>query len=412
MITRKPRIFYGYIVILAGTIASAFMIGTYTSFGIFFKPISSELGWTRATTSVAGSVAALVTGFFGILAGRVTDKYGPKLVLIASGFLFGIGNFLMSQISTPWHLYMFYGVLLGAGMSAADIPIVTTIARWFVKRRGMMTGITKAGAGVGLVSMPLLLSWLISTRGWRDAYAIIGIVAAVGIVSMALLFKRDPSKTGELPDGAINVEVSDSSTITRHFSLREAMETRQLWLFSAAWVSFMFVMQVVMIHIANYVTDVGLSAATAAAILSVIGGFSILGRLGLASLSDILGTKSAYLIAFSFLATALLWLQFARQTWMFYLFGAIYGTAHGACFALIAPLVAGLFGVQSLGSILSVIFLIGTLGAIISPMLAGRIFDIMGNYQLAFWLCFAMSIVGIVLILLLRPTNKGGTNEP
>ncbi len=93
---------------------------------------------------------------------------------------------------------------------------------------------------------------------------------------------------------------------------------------------------------------------------------------------------------------------------MFYLFAALYGTAHGASFALLSPMVAGLFGLQSLGTILGVVLFMGTPGGIISPILAGWIFDIIGNYQLAFWICFAFSVVGLIMISLLRPTSSRG----
>jgi len=386
-------------------------VGTYVSFGVFFKLLLSEFGWTRTTTSAATSVAALVMGFSGIAVGRLTDKFGPKVVLIVCGLLMGLGTLLMSQISALWQLYLFYGVLVGSGMSAAEIPIVATIARWFVKRRGMMTGITKVGAGVGMMVMPLLANWLISSYNWRSAYTIIGTITLAGIVLMALLFKRDPSQIGEMPDGTTEVEATELNINTHQFSVKKAMGTSQFWIFSAAWLSFMFCMQAVTLHIVPHVTDVGISATIAATILSMIGGFSILGRLGLPSLSDSLGTKAAYMIAFSFLAISLLWLQFAKEAWMFYLFAAFYGTTHGASFALLSPMVAGLFGVQSLGTTLGVILFGSTIGSLISPVLAGRIFDIMGNYQLAFWICFTLSVAGLILISLLRPISSGGTND-
>lgn len=407
--SKRPRIFYGYIVVAASIVASIFMVGAFSSFGIFFKPMSSEFGWPRATTSVAASLAGLVIGFASIAVGRLTDRYGPKVVMLGCGLLMGLGHLLMSQAGALWNLYLFHGVLNGGGMSASEIPIVATIARWFVKKRGMVIGITKAGAGIGMMVMPLLASWLIASYGWRNAYAVIGILALVGIMSMGLLFKRDPAEIGEQPDGVTQVEATTAELPVQHYTLREALVTRQFWLFAMIWFSFMFCLQVVMVHIANHVTDLGISAGIAAGVLSVIGGFSILGRLGLASLSDIIGSKRAYLIAFGLMACALLWVQFARQPWMFYIFAAFYGMAHGACFALLAPMNAQLFGLKSLGSILGIILFIGTFGSIISPILAGRIFDIMGSYQLAFWICFTVAVAGIILIALLRPmASRGG----
>ena len=117
--SRKPKVFYGYIVVVAGIIASIFMIGAFTSFGIFFKPLSSEFGWSRATTSIATSISSIAMGLAAIATGRLTDKYGPRVVLIACGLFMGLGNLLMSQVSALWQLYLFYGILFGTGMGAA-----------------------------------------------------------------------------------------------------------------------------------------------------------------------------------------------------------------------------------------------------------------------------------------------------
>ncbi len=407
---KKPGLFYGYVIVAAGILVSILLVGAYTSFSVFFKPMSSELGWIRATTSVAASLSALVVGLAGIATGRLTDKYGPKVVFITCGLFTGVGTLLMSQVNSLWQLYLYYGLLVGIGMTGCDIPVITTVARWFVRRRGMMVGITKVGAGIGIMLVPLLSSWLIVEYDWRRAYIITGLVLLVGVTALAFLFKRDPGQIGRLPDGVMETPVSTSTPDIR-FSLREAMATRQFWTFSAMWFSFAFCMEVVMIHIVPHVTDLGFSETTGALVLSVIGGFSILGRFGLASLSDILGTKKVYIIAMALLALSLVCLLLAREPWTFYLFAALYGTAHGACFATLSPIIAGLFGVGSLGAILGIVLFIGTTGSLISPVLAGRIFDIIGNYQMAFWICLAFSIVGLLLIATLRPISRqGGPN--
>ncbi len=409
---KSPKFFYGYVIVAAGFLSSMFMVGAFTSFGVFFKPLLSEFGWTRAMTSAAMSIATMVMGFSSLANGRLTDKYGPKIVLMACGFLMGLGFLLVSQVNALWQLYLFYGLLVGSGMSAVDITITATIVRWFVKKRGMMAGIAKVGAGIGITVGSLWVNWLISNNGWRQAYAILGSTILVGVISMALFFKRDPQQIGALPDGASGLPVTGQAADPRQFSLREAMSTRQFGLFTAIWFSFMFCIQMVMVHIVPHATDVGISAAFAAGILSVIGAFSILGRLGLTSLSDIWGTRTAYIITFALLVTALIWLQFTRETWTFYLFAALYGTAHGASFALLSPMVAGLFGLGSLATILGVILFVGTFGGLVSPTLAGWLFDKMGNYQLAFGIALALSSIGLLLVSQLKPTDsKGEAND-
>ena len=397
--------FYGYIVAIGCLIVSMLMVGTYGSYGIFLKPIASEFGWTRAITSGARSMAHFLYGFFCIITGRLTDKFGPRAVLIGCGLYLGIGYILMSQISSVWQLYVFYGLFIGIGISGADTPVLSTVARWFVKRRGTVTGFVKAGAGIGILTIPFLSQWLISNYGWRDAYVIIAIFCAIGVVSAALFLKRDPAQIGQLPDGATKVDTVASNISVHHFSLREVLSTQQFWLLSLVWISFSFCMQIVLVHTAAHATDIGISTTIAATVLSAVGGFSIIGRLSMGAVSDALGKKSTFIIAFSSMASSMVLIQFANEAWIFYLFALLYGVAHGAIFTLISPMTAELFGLGSLGAILGTILFIGTIGGSVSPFLAGYIFDITGSYQLAFLFCLVLSVVAIVLLLFLKPLD-------
>ena len=397
--------FYGYVVAIGCLIVSLLMVGTYESYGIFLKPITSEFGWTRAMTSGARSIAHFLFGFMGIITGRLTDRFGPQAVVIGCGLFLGIGYILMSQVNSVWQLYLFYGLFIGIGTSGTDAPVLSTVARWFVKRRGTVTGFVKAGAGIGILTIPFLSQWLISNYGWRDAYVIIAIFCAIGVVSAAMFLKRDPAQIGQLPDGATKVDTVASNISVHHFSLREVLSTQQFWLLSLVWISFSFCMQIVLVHTAAHATDIGISTTIAATVLSAVGGFSIIGRLSMGAVSDALGKKSTFIIAFSSMASSMVLIQFANEAWIFYLFALLYGVAHGAIFTLISPMTAELFGLGSLGAILGTILFIGTIGGSVSPFLAGYIFDITGSYQLAFLFCLVLSVVAIVLLLFLKPLD-------
>ena len=381
-------------------------MGISSSFGVFFKPLSLELGWTRATTSFAIGLAHLVLGIASIGGGKLTDRYGPRMVFIACGIIYGLGYLLMSQVSTIWQLYLFYGVIVGIGQSVVDTPVFATLARWFDKNRGMAVGVSKVGAGVGIMLIPLLATWLIASVGWRDTYIIIGVVATVGILSAGLVYKRDPGQVGALPDGATVEENAYSDITSRHFSLREAIGTRQFRIFSVIWIGCMFSVQLVLVHIVPHITDLGISATIAATVISVVGGASILSRLVIGNLNDRIGTKSAFAIALAFLTASMIWVLFAREVWMFYLFAVIYGISHGAFWTLLSPMLAGLFGLGSIGVIIGVIIFVGTISATISPLLTGLIFDIMGSYQLAFIIALIFSIIALLLVTLLKPTSQ------
>jgi len=211
--TGKPRFFYGYAVVGAAFIVMLVAQGAFLSFGVFFKPVLTDFGWTRAMTSGAFSLCFLLNGLLGIGMGMLNDRRGPRLVVTTCGILLGAGYLLMSQIDTIWQLYLFYGVIVGIGISGAWVPLLSTVSRWFVKRRALMCGIVLSGVGIGVVIIPPLAAWLISIYSWRTSYIIVGIIVLVLVILAAQFLRRDPSQVGQLPYGAIEVEAESSGLV-------------------------------------------------------------------------------------------------------------------------------------------------------------------------------------------------------
>jgi len=403
---KKPKLFYGYIVVLAAFGIQAVAWGLCSTFGVFFNPLLIEFGWTRAMISGAFSLCFLILGFISIIVGGLNDRFGPRMIMVVCGFFVGLGYLLMSQLNTIWQLYLFYGVIVGIGMSGMDVLSLSTIARWFVRRRGMMSGIVKAGAGIGMVIMPPIASWLISSYGWRTSYFIIGIIALALVILVAQFLRRGPAQMGQLPDGEEEVNIGCLNSADGGFSFQEAIHTRQFWMLCVIFLLVGFCVEAIIVHIVPHATDLGISAVSAASILAVIGGVSIIGRFVMGSAGDRVGNKPAYLICFGLLSVALLWMQLARELWMLYLFACVYGFAHGGFFAVISPWVAELFGLSSHGVILGAVLFSTTIGGAIGPVLAGHIFDITSSYQLAFLVFTVACIVGFILTLLLKPITN------
>ncbi len=400
---KEPRFFYGYVLVLASFAILLITRGGLYSFGVFFEPMLVEFGWTRALTSGAYSLNMFLHGLLVIGAGKLNDRFGPRLVLTAGGLLWGLGYLLMSQVSVVWQLYLFYGVIMGIGFSGYIVPLTSTVARWFVRRRGMMTGIVMAGIGAGAMIMPLLAGWFISSYGWRLSFTALGISSLIFIISAAQFLKRDPQSRGQLPYGGTDLEQRCLSLTDRDFSLREAIHTRQLWML---WVIFLcvgFPMITVMVHIVIYATGLGIPAASAVNILSVAGGANIAGRIVMGSATDRIGNRPVLLIGLIILLASLVWLQFAKDLWTLYLFTALFGFAWGGSLVLVSPIVAELFGLGSHGVLLGFVDAGITVGGTIGPVLVGHIFDITGSYQLGFLICAMVTVVGLILALFLKP---------
>ena len=123
--------------------------GAFYAFGIFFKPVVSEFGWSRAATSGAASVSLMVTGILAIIMGGLTDKYGARFVITVGGILLGLGYFLMSKVTAIWQFYLFYSLIIGFGMTGSFIPPLSSVARWFTK---LFTSASNASGVVNTLS--------------------------------------------------------------------------------------------------------------------------------------------------------------------------------------------------------------------------------------------------------------------
>ena len=165
---------YGWIVVACCTILMMAGFGIYYSFSVFFASLQAEFGWTRARTSSVFSLYLVFSGVFSILAGRVLDQYGPRVVVLILGVVTGVSLFLMSGIQASWELYLYYSVLLSLGTGPIYIVAMSTASRWFEKKRGTAVGIVGAGAGLGSVLLSPFSAWLIADYSWRQAYLVLG----------------------------------------------------------------------------------------------------------------------------------------------------------------------------------------------------------------------------------------------
>lgn len=407
--TSKGKFFYGYVIAASCFGIQAVGIGTYFSYGVLFNPLISEFGWSRASIAGASSVAFLLMGFLGMGVGRLNDRIGPRKLMSVTGIFFGLGYLLMSSLDAVWQLYLFFGIVFGIGLSSIDVIALTTIARWFVKKRGFVTGIVKVGTGAGQMTIPFVASILITRYGWRHACVVIGVAVMAILVSIAQFMRRDPHLMGLSPDGNAQGPAGSPHPAAESLSLPEALRTRQFWTLCAAFLAIVFCAMIVVVHIVPFAHDIGVSPTTAAGVLSVIGGLSMAGRFICGLAIDRIGSKKVMLFCFILLIAALLWLQTAKALWMLYAFAVIYGVAHGGFFTTFSPIIAEFFGIKSHGALFGIAMFNGTVGGAVGPFLAGYIFDVTDGYGAAIWICTLVAALGFVLISLLKPAGKSQT---
>ncbi len=394
---------YGYTIFAACFTIQAVGIGSYVAYGVFFNALMSEFHWSRATISGASSLAFFMMGFVGMLIGRLNDRYGPRLLMSVTSLFFGAGLMLMSQLNSVLQLYIFYGVLLGIGLSSIDVIALTTIARWFSLRRGAMTGLVKVGTGAGQFTIPLIASFLIGLVGWRHTYLIIGVAASLILFGVAQILKRDPDEFQRASRGDTTSGRQIDPDESRSLSFEKTRKTYQFWNLCIVNFLVIFCLISIIIHIVPHARDIGLSAGQAAGVLSTIGGVSMLGRFISGLAIDRYGSRAIMGACLLLLIISLLWLQIAETLWMLFLFAFIYGLAHGGIFTAVSPIVAEIFGIKAHGTILGIVVCFGTTGGAIGPIFTGQLFDMTGSYAPAFLAFIIISTCSLGILYLLKP---------
>ncbi len=396
--TSKPRagIFYGWVIVAAGFVILSLAWGFQYSYGVFLTELCRDLDWTRTMVSGAYALFMFWHSITYLLAGRLNDKYGPRLALAISIIALSAGYALMSIIKAPWELYMFYGVIIGTGNGFCFVPVTSTVSRWFTVRRGTALGITVAGIGIGTLALAPFAQFLISRFDWRTSYLVIaGILLVIGL-PISRLMRLNPSEKGLLPDGVKEIvegSKHNSLSFMIDFTPKQAIKTKAFWLLFVVCALLVFTVQLVMVHLKAYATDVDITPMVAATILGFVGGASVLGRIVMGSASDKIGRKASFLIACLLLAVMMLWLLKARQPWQFYLFSVIFGFGYGSWVPLFPAITADWFGTKYHGTIYGMIMLASGIGGAIGSVLGGYVSDTMGSYDIAIVIGAAMAFI-------------------
>jgi MFS family permease len=397
------KIYYGYIVVAASFLIITLMYGAQSSFGVFFKPMSGEFGWSRAETAGPFALNMAVTGILSIFSGRISDRFGCQKLVSIGGVFLGVGFILMSFTHSLWQLYLFFGLLVGIGVSTIYVPIVSLIARWFTKRRGLISGISTSGVGVGIVIIPMMASRVMEGFGWRISLVVIGVILLVMIVPLGQLLKSAP-QNGKLAGKREDSPKAVTESV-KGIPFSQAIKTAPFWMISIAWLLFGFFYHTAIVHLVPYATDLGMSAVSAATILTVIGVTGTAGRLTLGYIADRFGNMFTTYLSCFIVCLCYIGLIFTGGIWTLYLFAVIFGyvVAFGL---LLVPIMAEYFGLKEVGVLSGFGLFTYYVGAALGPELAGGIFDATGTYHLAFIGCAIAAFFTALLILFARVIYK------
>jgi MFS family permease len=392
----RPGFFRYYTLVIGAFLSLVAAALVVVGFGVFFTPMSSQFGWTHAETSWAVSIMTVVSGFLGVVAGRICDRFNPRPVIIIGGVLEGLSYLFLSRTSSLWMLYVGFGILIGVGMANIP-PLVSLVTRFYTRRRGVMIGITMAGAGVGGTIAPPLSLYFISTYGWQNAYLILGCIVLAVVAASGFLLYYSRQRSQPLIDPTLSQEKKRPEI--KELSPQQAVHTGSFWILGIVVFCFSFIFQALTVHLVPGAADLRVSTATAASLLSIINLTNMVSSFGMGVVADRIGSFLSILISQFCMAAGLLLLLFVREPWALYLFAILFGAGFGIINFSRSLIIADLFGLISHSVIYGVMNLFLSIGGTIGPIAAGYIFDLTGHYQITFIILAGLSLISLIMTL-------------
>ncbi|MBI4589860.1 MAG: MFS transporter [Candidatus Rokubacteria bacterium] len=395
------------------TLALAY--GVWYSYSLFFVALLHEFGWSRSLLAGAFSVFALAHGCLSPALGWLSDRVGPRRLVVAGGLIFGLALVADGAISRPWHLYLTFGILTAVGAAAAGwVPAVVLVQRWFPERPGFTFGIASSGIGVGIFLVVPLCQVLIEWLGWRWAFRTVGGLALLWVIPATLALVRDPptGRATATPSGgddsspwAASLATAAGSAGPRERTLQAAARTLPFWLFAGALFLGSFCTQTLLIHQAAYLVDHEIPALMAALVVSVVGLSSIVSKTGGGWLSDRLPREVVYTLGMGCVVSsvgALGLIAIAPVAILAYAYGVLVGLGYPVTASLMPAVVGDHFRGRHFGSIFGTLQLFSALGGSAGPWVAGRLFDLTGSYRAAFLAAVCAAVAATVALWLAR----------
>ena len=383
------------------------LYGIRHSFAAFFPFILSDYGWTRGSTALMFSINVLLYGILAPITGSLVDRWKPKMMMSLGVLIIGTSTALCALANELWQFYVLFGILLSLGMAFSGGPVmIPVVSRWFTRRRGAAIGIVVSGGSLSF-SMVIFAEYLISIFGWRIAFLFLAVIAVGICIPLTLSFFRDRQTQQIKSSVKINLPESVTTSSDRNdLPLIRILKDYRLWLIALSYMLYMGIANYLIVtHQVVFFIDLGYDSRFAASMAGVVGIFAAFGALS-GFLSDRIGREKVFTVCcvLSIISMfILLSLKDASNPWVIYIFVVSFGFAMGMFSPALIAGAADLFYGKHFGTVNGILFMGFGLGGAIGPWLGGYIFDVTGNYSLAFTICIAAYTIACISFWIAAP---------
>lgn len=378
-VAHRHSLFYGWVVVAAAFAVTFVGFGSAYTFSAFLTPLQAEFGASRGSVSLVFSLAGFLYFGFGVVSGPLADRWGARRLAVAGMLLTGLGLLAASAARTLAEVSVAYGLGVGLGIGTSYVPAVGAVQRWFARRRGFASGLAVSGIGVGTLVMPPCAAALIGALGWREAYLVLGVLAATLGAGMALLIENDPCGRGLGPDGDPPAPGARAAA-PAGMAVRDAVRSRRFLGLYAACLACSFGVFVPFVHLVPYALDHGVAATSAVLLLGAIGVGSTAGRFLLGGLADRMGRLPSLLLMFVGMALTLAAWAASAGFWGLAAFALAFGAFYGGWVAVLPAVVMDCFGSRNVGALIGILYTSVAFGTLVGPSAAGFAFDLSRSY--------------------------------
>jgi MFS family permease len=376
---------YGWVIVFAGLAMTCVAMGAIFSLPVIKQAISADMGWTDAGVSSAMTIGFPMMGLAGFGWGALSDRYGPRLVVLAGSILLVIGLALASRATNLVEFQLAYGVVVGAAGGSFFPPLMATVTGWFEKHRSLAVSLVSAGVGIAPLTMSRLTEWLSDRYDWRETQLILAGIALVVLVPLALLVRRPPAVAVDAPYPAASLA---SEPIMK---VGGALRSPQFIVLALTFFACCATHSGPIFHTISYAQLCGLTKSTAVSIYGIEGVGGLVGRVLIGLAGDRYGAKRVLVAGLLIQAVGAGAYFFVRSADSFYAVAAIFGFAYGGVMPLYAVIAREYFGLRIMGTVFGAAAMVSALGMALGPALGGWIFDTFGTYG---WLYVVSSAIG------------------
>jgi MFS family permease len=397
---------YRWVIVAAGGFLGCVAVGAMFALPVFLRPISQETGWSVTGVSTAMTIGFLALALGSIAWGSLSDRFGPRAIVLTGSVLLAIGMGLASISTSLLAFQLVFGLIVGAAAAAIFAPMMACVTGWFDTHRSLAVSLVSAGMGMAPITMSPFAAWLISLYDWRTAFQIIAVFVAMVMIPVALLVRRPPTLE------TANVAVPEAAPLqVPEMSVRQAVRTPQFLILLATNFFCCATHSGPIIHTVSYALTCGIPMMAAVSIYSLEGLAGLFGRIAFGVMGDKFGAKTVLVSGLLLQAFGALAYFFVRDLSGFYAVAAVFGFVYAGVMPLYAVLARENFPLRMMGTVIGGTAMAGSLGMATGPVAGGLIYDTFATYSWLYIGAWGLGLGAFLIALTFKPFSQTGPAE-